>query len=154
MNAQTFLSKIKPHARPAWGPEVDDLLGRAEQNGWRLDTLAEQVNAALGPQAGTGVAIARLRKLSSINQSIDRSTEGSTATGPCTLGCDHGWFDSIDGHSVVPCRSCRPDTYRRVVERARLQQVGAPQWRIEQAMISEAATGPVPHTYPVGTATP
>lgn len=149
MNTQALLDRIPDHARPTWGPDLDDTVHRATVNGWTLDALAAEVNRGIGPNTGTGYVVNTLRRLASSNRS--KTNEHATGTGPCQLGCDEGWTNSATRPgAVVPCPSCRPDTHRRVTERARLHAVGAPPWRIEQAM-HDTPPGPVPHTWPMPT---
>lgn len=134
MNTQDLLDKIKPHARPTWGPQLDETAALAERNGWTIDALAETVNRGIGPNTGTGYVVRTLERLASSKRRTNETID-EYVTGPCQLGCDHGWTESTTKPgAAVPCRSCRPDTLRRLAQH-------------------DPTTGAIrtPHTYPVTT---
>ena len=147
MNAQNLLDKIKPHARPTWGARIDEIAATAERNGWTVETLANEVNKGIGANTGTGYVVNTLERLATSKVKTNETNE--LITGACQLGCDHGWFNvEEDGATrALPCRSCKPDTYRRLKLANEARRNGANRDQIYQ-LISQN-TLRVPHTYPI-----
>ena len=63
MNSQDLLDKIKEHARPSYGPALDDYVEQATNNGWTLDTLAAALNKGIGAATNAGYVVVTLKRL-------------------------------------------------------------------------------------------
>ena len=143
MNSHELLDQIRPHARPTYGPTLDDIVAEAAGNGWTTSTLAAEVNRGIGPNTGTGYVINTLKRLAS-SRRVNPTDASALVTGPCQQQCDHGWI-TTSSSAVAPCPSCRPDTARRLALREEARARGAD--RDEQTRLMTTGTIPTPHTY-------
>ena len=146
MQPQALLEQINETARPSYFAELDELAATAADNGWTASSLAAAVNNTLTPGSGAGWVVVQLRKLVHKNQNEKTNKQKLATAGPCTIGCDYGWLPSDkNAAAVVPCPSCRPDTYRRVNERELARSRGASADQLTALMLD---TQPMPKTYP------
>lgn len=124
---------------------IDEEVMKLVTNGWTVDQIMTSVMA--DRVTSPGHVVTTIRGLTHQPHPGDYTTSTHNETGPCPTRCDNGWTNSIDGHSTVPCPTCRPDTHRRVTERAKAQARGASPTEIERIMIEGKSPNPVPHTY-------
>ena len=128
MPQDAYTVEVMKHLPSALRPNpynLAEVAMKAASKGWGARDLVAAIMADKPREAGHVIAAARR-----IADTPAPYQPGQNQTGPCQLDCDHGWHPSQDGHSVVPCPSCRPDTYRRVCDPT-----------------AQPAQGPVPHTY-------
>lgn len=144
MDANQLLPLITEHARPTWGPRVDEICQTATANHWTPQNLAAQVNRTIGPNTGTGYVIVTLEKLANKPQQTHTPTN---ITGPCQQGCDHGWTNSnTTPHATVPCPSCRPATHHRIAVREAARANGAGLDELARITL-DTPREPIPHTH-------
>ena len=137
MKALPAALRPNPHA-------IDENVMEAIANGWTIPELA----AAAYTKDRNPTPAFVVTNIRNLAKYAPTQTKATNTTGPCQLGCDHGWHDSTEQPGkVVPCRTCRPDTYRRVVEREAARANGASLNTMAQIMIDTASPTPVPHTY-------
>lgn len=135
----TEVMKLLPAALRPNPYNLAETAMKAAAKGWSARDLVAAIMADKPREAGHVIAAARR-----IADTPAPHQPGMTETGPCQQACDRGW------HNTMPCPTCRPDTYRRVQLRDQAKARGADHTQLAKIM-SEAAPGPVPHTYPVGT---
>lgn len=140
----TEVMKLLPAALRPNPYNIEETIMNAVSAGWTTGDLVAAVMADKPREAGHTVAALRR-----VANTPPPTLGHSTMSGPCQLGCDHGWFESASQPgAAVPCATCRPDTLRRVQERAQLKAQGAPLWQQAAAM---QAGRPGPRTYPTTT---
>lgn len=57
------MNALRANSRPSWSPEIDRMMIDAASNGWTAQTLADALNRELGSNAGPGVTMMLLRRL-------------------------------------------------------------------------------------------
>lgn len=99
MNSQELLDKIKEHARPSYGPALDDYVEQATNNGWTLDTLAAALNKGIGANTNAGYVVVTLKRLASTAPLTPKSNQPNPVRGhiKCTK------------HPLDNCETCYCD---------------------------------------------
>jgi hypothetical protein len=63
IDAIEVMDALREHSRPSWSPEIDRMMIDAANNGWTAQSLALALNKELGSNAGPGVTMMLLRRL-------------------------------------------------------------------------------------------
>ena len=88
--------------------------------GWSIAQITEIASTRTTP----GGVVGAIKDLSTKTQPTNSEpTQWRGMLGPCRNNCDNGWHDT--DNSAEPCRSCRPDTYRRWKQTTDARQKGA-----------------------------
>ena len=124
---------------------IDDEILRLVDTGWQPHQIVEYVIRDGGRQPSH--VVTTIRSMVHLPAPTDATNNDHMNLGPCTNGCDHGWFNPPDSNRTIPCPSCRPDTTRRLALREQARGRGAPVHHLGPTMTDN--TQPTPHTWPV-----
>ena len=98
---------LPEHLRPT--ANINQPITEALANGWTIQQIIDRLQTKEQPSH----VVMALRDLATQQKPGGHNDKPKLigTLGPCQNGCNYGWHNTNTG--AAPCKSCRPDTYRR-----------------------------------------